>query len=675
MPEINFLQDLLVLFGLGIFAVVAFHRFNLPPILGFLVTGVICGPFGFGLVNNQHGIESLAEIGLVLLLFTIGIEFSVKTFLRLKNFLLIAGGLQVGLTIGATALITHLSGMPWATSAFLGMLVTLSSTAIVVRILEYRRDLDSAHGHSALSILIFQDLCIVPLVLITPFLAGKGGSLHDVAMLSGKALLFLGLAATAARYLVPWFLNQVAQTGKREAFVLSIILLCLGTANATRHFGLSMALGAFIAGLIISESKYNHQALGEVVPFREVFNCLVFVSIGMLFDTRILLSNPVGVLKALLLVLVGKALIGAGVTRLMGHSLRVSLLTGFALAQVSEFSFVLSKLGLDLGLLSNESNQLFLAVAILSMFLTPASLSFGGKLGNWLERLLPDYLTRGIEDSRHSIDHLDNHVIIVGFGTSGRHLASTLTEVGIAYTVIEQLPWVVDSERAKGTNILYGNASHQEVLQHAGIEKARVLALTVSDAETVLRSAELSKRLNPKLHIIARARYMEEVNPLITVGTQEVVPEELVGSLELLSRVLRHYLLPHEIIERCLQKLGGEQHNHQQALFAAHHPGESIPCIRGDLVVELHQVAADSHLSGKNLLSTDLRSKTGITIIAIQRVDGTLQLNPKWEHELQPGDSLMLLGHREQLCHAAKLFTGPSPTAAPQADSPQPEAS
>jgi monovalent cation:H+ antiporter-2, CPA2 family len=656
MPEVNFLQDLLVLFALGIAAVVAFHRFNLPPVLGFLITGVICGPFGFGLVKNQHGIEELAEIGLVLLLFTIGIEFSVKTFLRLKKFLLVAGGLQVGITIAATALITHFFGVSWPSGTFLGMLVALSSTAIVVRILEYRRDLDSAHGRSALSILIFQDLCIVPLVLITPFLAGKGGSLHDVALLSGKAVLFLVLAATVARYMVPWFLNQVARTKKREAFVLSIIFLCLGTANATRHFGLSMALGAFIAGLIISESKYNHQALGEVLPFREVFNCLVFVSIGMLFDTRILLSNPVLVVKALLLVIALKAGITTIITKMMGHSLSVSLLTGFALAQVSEFSFVLSKLGLELGLLNSQDNQLFLAVAILSMFLTPAALSFGGRLGGWMEKVLPERLTRGIGDSRAEAEKLEHHVIIVGFGIAGRHLASSLTEVGISYAVIEQDPWIVESEQKKGTIIIYGNASHQEILEHAGVEKARVLALTLSDPEIVLRGAELAKRLNTGLHIIARARHMDDVKPLVTVGAQEVIPEELVGSLELMSRVLRHYQLPHEVIDHCLQKLGGEQHNNQQALYAAHHPSEGIPCIRGDLIVELHTVSADSSLMGKNLLSTDLRTKTGITIIAVQRADGTLLLNPNWEHELKPGDSLLLLGHREQLCQAAKLF-------------------
>lgn len=658
MPEMHFLQDLLVLFGLGIVAVVAFHRLNLPPVLGFLVTGVICGPFGFKLVDDSRAIETLAEIGLVLLLFTIGIEFSVKTFLRLKKFLLIAGGLQVGLTIGAGALIGHYTGISWASAAFLGMLGALSSTAIVIRILEYRGDIDSTHGRAALSILIFQDLCIVPMVLITPFLGGQDGSLWDVALLSGKAILFLVLAGTVARFLVPWLLNQVARTKKREAFVLSVILLCLGTATATSHFGLSMALGAFIAGLIVSESKYSHQALGELVPFREVFNCLVFVSIGMLFDVRILLSDPLMVLQALLVVVLAKSLIGAAVTAAMGHSLRVALLTGFALAQVSEFSFVLAKVGINVGLLDARMNQLFLAVAILSMFLTPASLFAGTKLSGWLERLLPRFLPGGGDSTAGAAQEKPkNHVIIVGLGLGGRNLAGVLAEVGIPYIIIEQDPQIVRSEKAKGVPILYGDSSRQEVLHHAGIEDARVLALTVSDQETVLRSAELAKRMNPNLHIVARARYVDEIKPLVAVGAHDVIPEELMGSLEVSSLVLRNYLLPREVIEQCVQKLRQEQGKAWQSLYEGQHcPGACLPCDPSDLAVEIRRIVPGSALAGQSLLGSGLCAKTGVTVVAIQRLETTILLDSGNDAQVQVGDLLILFGKREQLALAGEFF-------------------
>lgn len=571
MPELNFLQDLLVLFGLGVIAVVAFHRLNLPPVLGFLITGVVCGPYGFKMIDDLHSIEALAEIGLVLLLFTIGIEFSVQTFLRIKRFLLIAGGLQIGLTMLATMGVSYFFAVPWATATFIGMLIALSSTAIVVRTLEYRGDIDTAHGRAAISILIFQDLCIVPMVLLTPFLGGKETSLTEVGLIMGKALLFLVLAASVARYLVPWLLNQVAKTRRREAFVLSIILLCLGTAAATSHVGLSMALGAFIAGLLISESKYSHQALAEVLPFREVFNCLVFVSIGMMFDIRIIMTQPLAVAGGLALVIAVKALIAGGVTKLMGHSLRVAILTGFALAQVSEFSFVLAKMGLSVGLLDEQSNQLFLAVAILSMFFTPGVINAGARLYDRLERLLPQGWITGIGESDVMNDsRLSDHVIIVGFGVNGRNLARALDKVGIRYVVIEQDPVLVRAEKAGGTPIFYGDSARQEVLAHAGIAHARALALTVSDANSTLRSAELARRLNPDVRVVARARYIDEVEPLIKVGTQDVVPEEFVSSVELFSRVLNIYAVPADMVERCVSEARSEWVSLQSSLEKKH---------------------------------------------------------------------------------------------------------
>lgn len=665
MPEMLLLQDLLVLFGLGIVAVVAFHKLRLPPVLGFLITGVVCGPYGFRLVDDVHKIEILAEIGLVLLLFTIGIEFSVKTFLRLRNFLLIAGGLQILGTVGAGAVLTHFIGLPWTASVFIGMLLSLSSTAIVIRILEYRGDLDSAHGKTSLSILIFQDLCIVPMVLLTPFLAGEEGNLWEVGILAGKALLFLVLAATVARYLVPWLLNQVARTKRREAFVLAIILLCLGTATATSHFGLSMALGAFIAGLIISESKFSHQALGEVLPFREVFNCLVFVSIGMLFDVRVLLDSPVVVLTALLVVVLAKGIIGAAATAVMGHSLRVALITGFALAQVSEFSFVLAKLGLNVGVLDAQTNQLFLAVAILSMFLTPASLGLATRLSKVLEKILPEWLVAGRNSSPDEAHEKQaDHVVIVGYGLAGQNLAAVLTKLNICYTVIDQDPVVVKREKARGTRILYGDASREEVLHHAGVDKARVLALTVSDFDSLVRAAELGKRLNPNLHVIARARFMDEVPQLVKVGVQEVIAEEFVGAMEFLTRVLRNYLLPSEIIEGYAQKMRSDQGQTWQTLYEVHRPGEGLPCVPCDLSVEVRRVAPGAVLCNKNLLDSGLRKETGVTVVAIQRPTGNLITNPGWRDEIQAGDSVVILGDRKQLALAAKFFYPPDENAA-----------
>lgn len=570
MPEMHFLQDLLVLFGLGVFVVVAFHRLNLPPVLGFLITGVICGPFGFKLVDDAHSIETLAEMGLVLLLFTTGIEFSIGTFLKMRRFLLIAGGLQLLGTIAMTAALANFAGINWTTAAFLGMLVSLSSTAIVVRILEYRGEFDTAQGRSALSILIFQDLCIVPMVLIVPFLGGQGAGLTEMGLVIGKALLFVVVAFTVARFVVPWLLNQVAMTQKREAFVLSIILLCLGTATATSQVGLSMALGAFVAGLVLSESKYSHQALGEILPFREVFNCLVFVSIGMLFDVRVLLSNPTTVLLCLAIVVLGKALVAGSVTKLMGHSLKVSLLTGLALSQISEFSFVLAKLGLNVGLIDSQTNQLFLAAAILSMFFTPAFLDVGKKVAYFLEKVLPPFITSGrnsqVDDA---VEKMRDHVIIVGFGHSGRTLAEWLERAAISYVVVDLDPAVVRGEREKGRAIFYGDASRQEILEHAGIERARVLALTLTDRTAVERSAELARRLKPELKTIARVRFVDDVDRLLRVGAEEVVSEEAVASVEILRRVLKQYEVEETVKEEIASRAAKDVNDSQADVVKA----------------------------------------------------------------------------------------------------------
>lgn len=667
MHDMHFLQDLMVLFGMGVVMVVAFHRLNLPPVLGFLITGIVCGPYGFKLVESIDAVATLAEIGLVLLLFEAGIEFSVKTFIRLKKFLLVAGGLQLLGTIAATAVIATYTGIALDQSIFLGMLVSLSSTAIVIRILEYRGELDTAHGRSAMSILIFQDLCIVPLVLLTPFLGGKGGSMWDVGLVIGKALLFVILAGTVVRYLVPYLLGQVAKTKKREAFVLSIILLCLGTAVATSHFGLSMALGAFIAGLILSDSKYSHQALSEILPFREVFNCLVFVSIGMLFDIRTLIENPMMVAVCLAVVVGVKVIIGAGVTAIAGHSARVAILTGVALAQVSEFSFVLSKLGLNVGLLDDRTNQLFLAVAILSMFFTPALLGFGEKAVKLAERILPPSWINGRlkEDPRKQMP--ENHTIVVGYGVAGQALVKTLTQLGIPFVVIENDPLIVRSEMDKGLPIFYGDASRQEVLSHAGVGKARLLAVAISDQEGCLRTIEMARRLNPNVHVVARARFMNSVEPLIKVGANRVVAEEFAGSLEMVSHVLNEYLMSKEVIDEKLTNLRTDQAVKWQALFESMHPndGNSLP---PDFGVEMRKVAVGSPIAGKPLFETGLRTKTGTTVVAIMRGEGNLIPNPRAEEVILADDVLILMGTPKQLSDAAIMF---APAPAPLQDAPQ----
>ena len=659
MPELNFLQDLLILFGLSIAVVVAFHHANLPPVVGFLITGVVCGPYGFGLIDGVHEVESLAEIGVVLLLFTVGIEFSFRELVRLRTFLLVGGGLQVALTLAAILVLARLWGIGLALAIYLGMLVSLSSTAIVMRLLADRGELDSPHGRASLGILIFQDLCIVPMLLLAPFLAGPGVEVTAVALVAAKALAFVGAALIGARYLVPWLLHQVVETRKREVFLLTILLLCLGAAWAAAQVGLSLALGAFIAGLIISESEYSHQALGEVLPFREVFNSLFFISIGMLFDVRTLLLSPVAVLGCVLAILVVKAGVAASVTFALGFSMRVAVLTGLGLAQIGEFSFVLSKVGLQAGLLDDRLNQLFLAVAVGTMVLTPGLGAAARRLAGWLDPRVPGRWATGRElptADAAEVRRLEDHVIIVGYGLNGRNLSRVLEHVGIAFVVLEMNPDVARAARKKGIPVVYGDATHADLLRHVGIEKARVVVVAISDAAASRRTADIARRLNPAAYIIVRSRYLQEMEPLVAVGAHEVVPEEFETSIEIFSRVLHRYLVPRDVIERCIGEVRRDGYEMFRTLYAAHRPAEGMQRFLRNLAMEVYRVDSGSRVVGKRLAESGIRENTGTTVLAIQQGDGSLVVNPASSEVIGEEDRVLLLGRPEQLAAAAAFF-------------------
>jgi CPA2 family monovalent cation:H+ antiporter-2 len=666
MPEFAFLRDLLLLFGLGVIVVIVFHRINLPPIVGFLITGVLCGPYGFGLIRNVHDVEALAEIGVILLLFTVGIEFSVQQLIRLRKFLIGGGGAQVFGTVAIVALLAQLFGLSWPVAIFLGMVVSLSSTAIVLRTLADRGEMDAPHGGAAVAILIFQDLMIVPMVLIAPFLGGTG-ELSTMPLVIAKALAFVGGAVLAARYVVPWLLQVVVNTRQREVFLLTVILLALGTAWASAAVGLSLALGAFIAGLVISESEYSHQALGEILPLREVFNSLFFVSIGMLFDVRTLVQQPLAVFGALAAVLLIKGVVAGGVTLASGRPMRVAIMVGIGLAQIGEFSFVLSKAGLDAGLLDAQLNQLFLAVAVATMAITPLTMRAAPRLAAWIDRSIPlslhrTHVTPVVPDDR--LRDLTDHVIIVGYGLNGRNLARVLHRSGIRFVVIDLNPETVRSERARGRPILYGDATREEILQHAGITNARSLVIAISDAIASRSSVVTARRLNPALHILVRTRYVKEMEPLLALGTDEVVSEEFETSVEIFSRVLRRYLVPRDVIDRMVDNIRQTGYEAMRTMPDGGIPAGTLGRFASGLTVDVLQVAEGCEMESRTLAETQLRPRTGASVVGVQRATGERLANPSGEDSLEVGDVVLLIGRADQLASAAALFRAPEDTSA-----------
>jgi CPA2 family monovalent cation:H+ antiporter-2 len=664
-PDTSLLRDILVLFGLGVLVVLVFHRARLPPLVGFLITGVLCGPYGFRLVANEGAVEAIAEVGVILLLFTIGIEVSVQQLVRLRTFLVAGGGLQVGLTIVAAFVAARAFGEPRGVALFLGFLVALSSTAIVLRLLADRGELDAPHGQAALAILIFQDLCVVPMMLATPVLAG-GATGAAVVPVLGRIALFAAAGFVAARWAFPWLIAQVVATRKRDVFLLTVIFLCLGTAWATAQTGLSLALGAFIAGLVISRSEYSHQALGEILPLREVFNALFFVSIGMLFDVRTVLAAPITILALVLGVVAVKAIIASAAAFALGQSLRVSVLAGLAVAQIGEFSFVLSKAGLDAGLLDARHNQILLAVAVGTMALTPVLNAVAPRLAKLLEAGAPARWAAGhalpVGDAGSFVPRED-HVVIVGYGLNGRNLARVLGRAGVPFVVIEMNAEAVRAERRRGRPIIYGDATHREILEHARIAGARVLVIAISDPVATRSAVVTARSINPGLHILVRSRYVHEVEPLLALGTDEVIPEEYETSIEIFTRVLRRYLIPRDEIERLTTEIRRAGYEAFRAAADVAAPAARVDRMLHGLASEVVRVEPGAPVAGHTLAECGVRDRSGASLVGIRRPDGRTIPNPSGSDVLEPGDVALLIGEPEQIAAALPLFRAPAPEA------------
>jgi CPA2 family monovalent cation:H+ antiporter-2 len=657
--EIKLLQDIAIIFGLAIIVLQVCHRIKLPAIVGFLLTGGLVGPHGLHLVRSVHEVELLAEIGVVLLLFTIGLEFSLKELFRLKRQVLIGGSLQVFLTIIATSLIMFFGfNLQVNRSIFIGFLMALSSTAIVLRLYQERAELDSPHGENVLAILIFQDVVVVLLMLITPFMAGAGGTGSELArsllVLLVKAVIIFGFVLFAARYLVPQALFLIARTRSRELFLLSIIATCLLTAWITSLLGLSLGLGAFLAGLVISESEYSTAALGNMTPFRDIFMSFFFVSIGMLLDARVVLAYPALVsflTVSLVLLKFGLILL---IAILLGVSLRGALLTAFALAQVGEFSFVLSKFGLEHNFLAGQRYQFFLAVAVISMALTPFFIAAAPKLTRLILRFpFPDRLKRGLavvreDEIRAKTETLRNHIVIIGYGLNGQNLTKAAIGANIPYVIIETNPEMVRKEQKEGRNILYGDATHVPVLEHAGIKGARVAVVAISDYVATRQITRQIKELNPHIHLIVRTRFVNELEPLREMGADEVIPEEYETAVEIFIRVLHHYLVPQQDIDRFMTEIRADGY---QMLRSQPRSLVSVCDMSGclsDSEMKVIQLEEGSFFAGKSIAEIGMRKNYGVTILAIRRQD-KMEPNPTADKRLETGDVLILFGNSENI--------------------------
>jgi CPA2 family monovalent cation:H+ antiporter-2 len=662
MTDYGVLGNLLVIFSVSIAVVFIFHQFRLPSIAGFLVAGALIGPHGLNLIGDIGTVQVLAEIGVVLLLFTIGIEFSLVQLASLRRLLFVAGPIQVGSVLLVAWLGAMVVGLTWQEGIFWGFLVSLSSTAIVLKALSNRGDSDSIHGRTTVGILIFQDLAVVPMMLLTPILASRGeGSGGSVLYTLAGSILVVGLIIAAAWYAVPKLLEHIVRSRSRELFLLTIIVLCLGIAWLTSLGGLSLALGAFIAGLVISESEYSHQAMADVLPFRDSFNSLFFVSIGILMDWRVLIDHTVLVGGLLLAILLVKFVAGGAASLAMNIPPRSAFMVGVALAQVGEFSFLLAQQGQESGLLRGAPYQVFLSVSVLSMIVTPFLMQWSPLMARRIEAVqrlrhwLPMRTEAHVLQTEGKQIRLKDHVIIVGYGLNGRNLARVLSETEIPHLALDLDGDTVRRESRHGVPIYYGDATNPNVLRHVKIEDAKVLVVAISDPFITRRTVQVAKGLNPKVRVVVRTRYLRELEELHDIGADDVVPEEFETSIEIFALVLRTYNLPQDFITIKAEQVRREGY----ALLRRSELPELAHHLRGgtltDAEVETCRIDDDSPAVGKTLMELSIRPRTGASVIAWTR-DGVTESNPGLKTKLKGGDIVVLLGSRLQIRRAMSLL-------------------
>lgn len=657
--ELEFLKSLVIILFISAIIVFVLGRLKISSIVGFLIAGVIVGPHGAHLIEDVRDVELFAEIGVILLMFTIGLEFSLKNLLRLRRSVFGGGLLQTFLTIAVVVfLISFFFQHSLNIAIFEGFLVSLSSTAIVMKILQERSEIYSPHGRMSLGMLIFQDLCVVPFMLLIPVLAGNGGGIQDITVTILRASLVIGIVLFAANWGVPRILHQVVSTRSRELFVITIILLCLGTALITSTFGLSLALGAFLAGIIISESEYAAQAISDILPFKESFTGLFFISIGMLLNISFLRLNLWTITGIVLVIILLKIITSAVSSSISGQTLQNSIQTGFYLSQIGEFSFILAVAGKNHGLITEEIYQIFLSASILTMIITPFVIMVSSPTAIWLiSRSLFNRLERirRVEEKEGFPAKRTGHVIITGFGINGRNLARVLRESDIPYVVLEMNNNTVRKMKKMGEPIYYGDGTSREILHKLGIHSAKVLVVAISDASATRRIVQIARKENPELHIIVRTRYVAEIDHLTDSGANEVIPEEFETSVEIFSRVLHYYHTPKNVISDHIENVRKDCYSVLRGVaLPKKELTERQELLKG-METETYLIRNTSWADGLSLRGLNLRVETGATIIAIKRTDN-IHHNPPSDFILKAGDILLFIGTKEDIGRAIEYI-------------------
>ena len=648
-----FLTELVLLVAIAAAGAALFERLRMPSIAGFLIAGAAVGPGGLGLVSDSDAVRRVAEFGVVFLLFEIGLELPVDRLRQMLRSGLLVGALQVVGTLTVVASVAYALGLSGPSSFIVGALVAMSSTALVIRMLTDRGEIDAPHGQVSVAVLLFQDLCIVPFLLAVPILANDGPA-EALPLLRqiGFAVAALGLFFAALRFLVPRLLDAAAKIPSREVFSLVAVTLVLGTSLAAEEIGLTLAVGAFLAGLAASATPYGPQLYAEVLPLRGILLGVFFTAIGMLLELWAATENAAPVVLFVLAAIVLKAAIAAAAVLVVlrlgaGPAWRA----GIALAQTGEFSFVLAGSAAAAGLLAPDLGQAFVAASVVSLVASPFLVRASPSIARYLS---PD---RGdlIGEQEVQVPEAGGHVVVVGQGLVGRNVARVLDAIDVPYTGVDSNPENVNDAQTRGKRVVWGDATRPGLLHRLGVERARLVVIAITDPVATLRVVELVHRVAPDTQILVRTRYVRDVDALQAAGARRVVAEELEGAIDLLSQVLHEFAIPDGAIGRFCEELRDEGY----ALL------QTPPALGLDpwLAELLEQVDTEwievppDGVRGRSLAELDWRAQTGGSVLAIDRGGSTVP-NPAPDMVIQPGDRVLVFGGGEVVARSKAILGG-----------------
>ena len=663
MHEITLLINIAVALVVAFIGGVIARRIGLPTIVGYMLAGIVIGPFTPGFVGNTETISQLAELGVIFLMFGVGLHFSLDDFWKVRS-VAIPGALgRMALTTLLGFWLGQLWGWSVTSSIVIGLAISIASTVVLLRGLTDNGLLNTPHGQAAIGWVVVEDLATVLILVLMPTLANTSAGFNwgQLGLTLLKAAGFVVIVLFAGTRLIPWVLLRIAHTRSRELFILAILAIALGIAlGAAELFGVSLALGAFVAGVVVSESPLSHQVGADIFPFREAFAVLFFVSIGMLVNPIYLFNNSGHVLALTALIVVGKSILTLLLGFLFPWPAHTTLIVAVALSQIGEFSFILGQAGVNLGLLNQDQYSLILAGALLSITINPIMFRLISPTEKWLQKIpgVWQLLDRHKPVPLPPDESIKDHVVIIGYGRVGHHIVNLLGQMSIPHLVIELDSQRIDELSRRGIPSLYGDASNSEVLTHARLERARALVVAGPDEAASELVVVAARDISPDIHIVARATTLDGIDRLAEFGAQDVIHPELEGGLELVRHTLLQLGFPVQDIIRYIDAVRHDHYDMQVNTAEEHRFLHALMHASKHIEVTWLRLMPDNPLVGQTLAEANLRARTGASVVAILR-NGQLLANPKSLTIFEADDRIGMIGDQEQIAAAEKVLSEP----------------